>query len=118
MTAAIRLPGKPARIRIAPKADRIYNGHVYHSKAEAKQAAELDLLMKCGEIVGWERQLAFPLRVRGEYICTMVIDFKVYPRRGQFYLLEVKGHETELYRLKRKLLKACYPGIDFRQVDV
>ena len=108
---------KRGRIRgVAQKADRTYAGRVFHSKAEAKQAAELDLLVKCGEVVAWEPQVPLPIRVRGEYICTVIVDFKVYPLKSDPYFIEVKGMETEVYKLKRKLLRACYPGLDYRVV--
>lgn len=107
------------RIRgVASKEDRTYNGQVYHSKAEAKKAAELDLMKKTGQIVTWTSQVPFPIEVNGVYICTVIVDFRVCPTafKGTSYLLEVKGHETQLYKLKRKLLKACYPDLDYRVV--
>lgn len=116
VTAAVRIPAKAPRIRVASKLERTYKNVVYHSAAEAKQAAELDLLQRVGEIVEWERQVALPIKLRGIFICAVVIDFKVYRFNADPYFLEVKGHETELYRIKRKLLQACYPGIDYRVV--
>ena len=47
------------RVRnVAPKADRTYNGRVYHSKAEAKYAFELDcqLLAREDMQVGFRSQ--------------------------------------------------------------
>ena len=89
---------------------------VYHSKAEARYAAELDLMKKAGKIKDWWRQVPFPINMFGKPICKVVVDFKVLPTRGLAYYVEVKGHETEMYKLQKKLLLACYPGIDYRVV--
>lgn len=112
MTAALKAP----RIRNAKRTE--YNGHVYHSKAEAKQASELDILVRCGKVKYWQPQASRPIHVNGQYICTLLVDFYVAPAEGGEYWLEVKGHKTEVYKLKRKLLMACYPGIDYRVVKV
>ena len=114
--STIRIPAKRGRIRVAAKADRTYNGVVYHSKAEARYAAELDILKKAGVITEWWRQIPFGIKVQGRWICDVVVDFKILDRKEYAYYVEIKGHETEVYRLKRDLLLACYPGIDYRVV--
>lgn len=85
-----------------------YEGYSYDSKFEARVAAELDLLLRSGEIVGWERQFKIELYAGGKHICNYFCDFRVeYPDKT-FELLEAKGIETEAYRLKRKLMEAVY----------
>lgn len=120
MPAVIRVSSMSrGRVRnIAPKAERIYNGHTYHSKAEAMKAAELDLMVRCGRIEAWFPQDPLQIRVNGHFICDVVVDFRVQETREKSYYVETKGHRTEVYRLKLKLLKACYPGIDYRIEDV
>ena len=111
-----RIPAKQGRIRVAPKADRTYNGMVYHSKAEARFAAELDLKKKAGLIRDWWGQVHFCLKVNGKEIGSMVIDFSVVDKDGKQYYVEVKGQETAKYKLQRNILLACYPNIDYRVV--
>lgn len=84
----------------------IYNGISYHSKKEAGRAQELDLLKKAGEIKDWERQHKIDLKVNGYHICNYYIDFKVTHNNGDIELEEVKGFETEVWRLKWKLTEA------------
>lgn len=118
MSATIRIPAKRGRIRVADKASRTYNGRVYHSAAEARYAAHLDLLVKMGTLWDWKAQVPFPIIIRGTKICSVVIDFIVVPEGtdAKPYYVEVKGMETAVWKLKRKLLLACYPGIDLRVV--
>jgi Protein of unknown function (DUF1064) len=112
---------KRQRVRgIAPKEQRTYGGRVYHSKAEANRAAELDILKHAGKIAAWTSQVPFPIEVNGVYICTVIADFRVCPTAAKSgsWVEEIKGMETEIYKLKRKLLMACYPKLDYRVIHV
>ena len=95
-----------------------YGGRKYASAAEARQAFELDVLKMAGKIVLWTAQPRIALKVNDIHVCDMVLDFKVNPvaAKGHEYYIEVKGFETAVYKLKLKLLKACYPDIDLRIV--
>lgn len=83
-----------------------YNGVKYHSQREAKYAEQLDWLKKAGKIQSWERQVKLTLKVNGELICTYVVDFKVINSTGGVELHEIKGFETEGFKIKWKLLHA------------
>lgn len=85
-----------------------YGGSTYHSKKEAQYAAELDLLLRAGEIVGWRRQVRVPLEVNGEVVCRYVIDFVVEHKDGTKEYVEVKGYPTPLWKLKWKMFHAIY----------
>lgn len=85
-----------------------YNGAVYHLKMEAGYAEELDWRLKAKEITKWERQVRIPLDVNGKHICNYYIDFKVYYPDDTTEYVEVKGFETEVWRLKWKLFEALY----------
>lgn len=93
-----------------------YNGRTYDSAAEARHAVELDLLCKAGKIVGWIPQAVKRIEVNGVLVCKLILDFEIKLALGRYYYDEVKGMETPIYRLKLKLLKACYPGIDVRVI--
>ena len=90
-----------------------YNGRYYHSKKEAAYAQELDLLKKAGEIKDWKPQHRVSLDVNGYHICNYIVDFLVTNKYGEEELHEVKGFETDLWRIKRKLLEAIYPDIKY-----
>jgi len=111
-------PGAGRIRNVAPPALRTYAGRVYHSRAEAKYAFELDALKAAGRIKEWVPQVAFPIVIQGVKICKVVIDFEVTPVSGKPWYIEVKGMESEAYKLKRKLLRACYPDMDYRVVRV
>lgn len=86
----------------------IYDGVAYHSKKEAAFAQELDLRKKAGEIKDWRRQVRIPLDVNGQHICDYYIDFEIEHNDGSKEMIEVKGFQTEVWRLKWKLFEAIY----------
>ena len=74
---------------------------------------------KAGEIRDLQLQPSFELRVNGLLICKYRADFQ-YKRwrngddRTQV-VEDVKGFVTDLYRIKKRLMKACC-GIDVQEV--
>lgn len=89
-----------------------YGGVIYHSKKEAGYAQTLDTLKKATypseRVVSWERQVKIALDVNGEHICNYYIDFVAQMADGSTQYIEVKGFETEVWRLKWKLFEAIY----------
>lgn len=85
-----------------------HNGIRYHSKLEAGYASELDLQLKSGAIKGWDRQVKLSLDVNGEHIANYYIDFLVYNNDGTTDAVEVKGFETDVWKMKWKLALALY----------
>lgn len=87
-----------------------YRGVMYASKAEAKYAAQLDVLLKAKKIRGWGRQHSVPLVVNGHKICTMIVDFWINHGSIPIEFVEIKGFETAVYKLKKKLFEALTGG--------
>jgi len=85
-----------------------YNGRVYHSIKEAAYARDLDLMIKAKEIKSWKPQVRLSLDVNDYHICNYIVDFEVITSDGTKEYHEVKGFETEVWRLKRKLFEALY----------
>jgi len=83
-----------------------YNGRIYHSKKEAGYAQELDLMIRAKEIKEWKPQVRISLDINGYHICNYIVDFEVTNCDGSIEWHEVKGFETDLYRIKRKILEA------------
>lgn len=82
----------------------------FDSAKEARRAAALGLMERAGEISGLRKQVKFSLAVNGEHVCTYTADF-VYERGGKRIVEDVKGFTTDVYRIKRALMLACY-GIE------
>lgn len=85
-----------------------YNGRSYMSKKEAGYARDLDLLKRAGEIKDWKPQYKLSLDVNGYHICNYIVDFWILTKHDEEELHEVKGFETEVWRLKWKLTEAIY----------
>lgn len=113
VAAMMRMP-KQARVRnVAPRADRTYDGRVYHSKAEALYAFELDAQMSACMIFKWRPQVTLPCIVNGALVCKVILDFEIQDRAidpAKRYV-EIKGWASEAWKLKKKLLLACYPNL-------
>lgn len=96
-----------------------YNGRVYDSKKEAEYAEELDLCRKVrakqDKVVHVEAQVPYQITVNGQKICKYILDFKVTYADGRVEYVDVKGVKTSVYRLKKKLMKACH-DIDIKEV--
>lgn len=89
-----------------PKIERTYKGITYHSKKEAEYAAYLDTLKKAGEIKEWERQVKIDLKgLAGRKVASYYVDFKVIDKNDNIEYIEVKGFQTEAWRLKWKLFE-------------
>ena len=91
-----------------------YRGEVYDSGAEARYAARLDRLRAGGAIAAWRRGTAWTLLEsptgREQDGITYRPDFEVWAPDG-FKAVDVKGVETEVFRLKAKLWRAVYPTV-------
>lgn len=87
---------------------RTYGGRVYASRAEAEHALSLDLQQRAGLIRAWQPQYRIPIIVNGVKVCSYVADFRVVDRDDVVSLHEVKGYETQLWALKRKLLDVTF----------
>ncbi len=86
------------------------DGITFASKHEAERYSELKLEQLAGEITELELQKPYRLDVSGVHICDYIADF-VYKRNGVRVTEDAKGKPTELYRVKKALMRAIY-GID------
>lgn len=89
---------------------KLYNGVLYDSTLEANYAAKLDLRIKAGEILRWERQSEVELKIEGKLWRKWAIDFKVFFPNGQYEYHEVKGVETVDYKMKRDMFFILFPN--------
>lgn len=91
----------------------VVDGITFDSKAEARYYVQLKQREKDGEVGGVELQRPFVvLGPKGELITTYKADFAFWDfKEDRFRVIDVKGVETAVFRLKKKLVKA-FLGID------
>lgn len=111
------------------------DGIVFDSRKEANRYRELKLLEKAGEISDLRRQVKYELipaqyemgtRIRGNHVSTVercvekavnyYADFVYKDKMTEETVVEdVKGMKTEVYKLKKKLMRWRY-GIEVKEV--
>ena len=90
------------------------DGYTFDSKKEASRFIELKLMLRAKMISRLVLQPKFPVKVNGQKICTYIADF-MYEREGKRIVEDVKGFKTDVYKLKKKLVKATH-GIEVVEI--
>lgn len=100
----------------------VVNGIKFDSKAEANRYCELKILERAKQISDLELQPKFILQdsfknQKGQTIraITYIADFS-YVENGKIVVEDVKGMETNEFKIKRKLFECKYKDVDFRIV--
>ena len=97
------------------------NGVRFQSKMEAARYSELLVLEQAGDISQLELQPRFELQPKFTYqgktirAITYSADFG-YIENGKHVIEDVKGVETQVFKVKWKMVKYLNPDIDFRVV--
>ena len=95
------------------------DGHKFDSQAEAKHYYfVLKPALERGEISNLELQPRIRCEINGKKVCDYLADFRYLSKakignQGQIgcqVIEDVKGFKTDIYRLKKKLVEALYPG--------
>lgn len=96
----------------------------FDSKAEARRYEELRLAEQAGAISSltihptYELQAAFTDSAGRRHRAIRYEGDFSYTEHGRAVVEDVKGHRTEVFKLKEKLFRFRYPSIDFRIVEV
>lgn len=85
----------------------------FDSTGEHRRWYELLTLQGQGAIADLRRQVPYPLIVNGTTVGKYVSDFS-YHEDGALVIEDYKGARTSVYRLKARLMLACY-GIVIRE---
>lgn len=94
----------------------IVDNVTFDSEKEAARYGELKLLLAAGEITDLKMQRPVACVVNLEHVCDYISDFSYYCRKRKTIIWEdAKGYRTEVYRLKKKLVRAC-TGIEIQDV--
>lgn len=91
------------------------DGITFASKAESRRYQELKLLERAGEISRLELQPSFKCEINGKLVCTYRADFSFFTKTERV-IEDVKGVRTPVYRLKKKLVEALFPGVVIKEV--
>lgn len=105
---------------VATKVD----GHIFPSKAEARRYQELKLMLAAGEIADLELQPVYILQesFKDEHgnrhrAIAYVADFRyIEAASGTVIVEDVKGMQTDVFKIKLKLLLHKHPSLDVRIV--
>lgn len=96
--------------------------YVFDSAKEAKRYKELKLLEMAGEISNLELQPRFLLqesfKKNGKTYRKIeyVADFK-YIEKGKTIVEDVKGLQTDVFKIKHKLFEKKYPALELRIIE-
>lgn len=86
----------------------VIGGRSFDSKLEAAYYNQLLLRQKAKEIKEIVPQFKLDITVNGKHICNYYIDFKVVLSNDIVEYHEVKGFETDVWKLKWKLATTLY----------
>lgn len=96
------------------------DGITFDSQREAMRYSELKMLKMAGEIKDLQLQPEFMLQesfIDNKGAKHRPIIYKadfMYMEGSQVVVEDVKGMETAVFKLKKKMFLKQYPGIDFR----
>lgn len=90
-----------------------YNGRYYDSSLESDYAINLDWRKKAGEIKEIIPQYKIDIKINDQHITNYYMDFKVILADGTIEMHEVKGMETDLWRIKWRCAIALHPEWKF-----
>lgn len=103
MNRPIRM-GRGRRQKYSAKAVEV-DGMRFDSKKEAKRYVDLTRLRAAGVVSHFLRQVPFHLPGKTRFVC----DFVVFWSDGRVTYEDVKGIQTETFRLKKRQVEELYP---------
>lgn len=95
----------------------VVDGITFDSMREARHWCKLKLMENAGEISGLRRQVSFEiippctLDGRRRPSTKYIADFVYTNKDGKEIVADAKGHKTDVYEIKRKLMKSVH-GIE------
>jgi len=111
--------GKLSRVSKYGNVKTVEQGIKFDSKKEAERYGQLKMMLKAGLIGFLKMQEEFQLHANGEKIASYFADFNyIKTDTGEKIVEDVKSKATRkipVYRLKKKLMKACH-GIKILEV--
>lgn len=87
--------------------------HIHQSILEGDYCNQLFLEKKAGQIFDYTIQHKIEIYVQEKFITSHYVDFKVTKNNLNHEFHEVKGYETDVWKIKRRLVEALYPDIPY-----
>lgn len=100
----------------------IVDGITFDSKKEAEYYCNLKLLKQAGEIKDFGLQPRYELqptfRKNGTTYksITYVADFVIVNNDGTTEIIDIKGVETQVFKIKQKLFEYMYPDLNLKVI--
>ena len=86
----------------------IVDGFTFASKREAHYYRIYSAMENAGIIKNFKMQTSLPFTLNGKKMFTYKPDFEYDDSDGQHHYIDVKGIETPVFRLKKKLIEEQY----------
>ena len=93
------------------------DGYVFDSKLEAARYKFLRELETAGAVSDIEVHPPFPCFVEGKKICLYKADFRYKNAQGEEVVEDTKGIQTDVFKLKKKLVEALYPWLEIQVIS-
>ncbi len=111
----------PGEVENKYKAEKVtVDGHEFPSRKEANKYCELLIEQRAGIVKKIELQPVFILQdgytdKQGRWVKPIIYwaDFGVTYMDGRVQIVDTKGFRTKVYLMKKKMLLAKYPELDF-----
>ena len=100
----------------------IVDGIQFDSQKEAEYYCKLKILKQAGEIKDfrlqprYELQPAFEKNGKKYRAITYIADFEIVNNDGNTEVVDVKGVETQVFKIKQKLFEYKYPDLNLKVV--
>lgn len=103
------------KYNVAPRERRTAYGIVFDSRMEMMFYLHLLERERKGEIRNIELQPRFELLPKPNRI-TYIADFRVTNQDGTQTVFDVKGRETPVFKLKKKMMRHFHPNVDLKVI--
>lgn len=117
----IKMPSKPKRNKYGNVKTEV-DGIKFDSKKEAEYYCQLKLLKQAGEIKDfglqprYELQPTFRKNGTTHRSITYVADFIIDNNDGTTEIVDIKGMETQVFKIKKKMFEYKYPDLNLKIV--
>lgn len=103
----LRLGKKPHKYKAKPPKETV-DGNRFDSQAELSHYCSLKILQRAGQITELVIHPRYPIVINKQQVCIVELDFAYRDEMGLLRVDDVKGMDTPVSKLKRKLVEAAY----------
>jgi len=101
------------RPKYSNRSQECWEKHRHQSMLESDLCNQLTAMKKAGEITAFTTQHKIELVVNGVKVGTHYVDFFVIFSLGRTEFWEAKGYDTDVWKIKKKIVEALYPDIPY-----